>query len=70
MKGRVTLKTNDKIHISGQVLYGYSYYRVDCDGVVNDIISKNYVLATLDEVDGDRNVCVKIHKNTISKGCE
>lgn len=54
----------DKVYITGEVNYGDQWYRVASSGV----IIKSYVtraLVCIDEIDGDRNANVLVHKSMI-----
>ena len=71
MLNNLILKAGTKIHVSGDSaeLWLTDYkVRVDSDGVV-EIDSRpldKKALVTLDEIDGERNVCVSIRKEKIN----
>lgn len=57
----------DWVSISGEANYGGTNYRVACDGRIIYIPNNSkYVLVNLEEIDGDKNVNVYIHKKYIT----
>jgi len=58
------IKIGDVVSVSGEVYYGNQWIRVDSDGIVEDIRTKN-MLVTLEQVDGDNKACVLVKKKYI-----
>jgi len=57
----------DEVHVSGEVKWGDSYYRVSTPGVITQWKKGAYALVTLEQVDGDHNVCIHVPKMIIAK---
>lgn len=58
-------KEGDVVQVSGPVDYGDGTYRVESRGEVVEWTTGKKALLLLEEVDGDRDVCVSVSKDCI-----
>lgn len=64
---KVIYKVGQRVRVIGSIEWGMNIYHVDTEGEIQEDTGLRKILVLLDEVDGDKKVCLYIPRNIVTQ---